>query len=106
MALAPAWLKTITLPDLLPPLLQLVFLARPSAAGSHPISGRHGYAAVEAMKITRPQARQLATRRGWCCLPEAAPADPAASRSSRQCKRSDRSTVARASRRQPESSPG
>ena len=39
MALVAAWLKTVTLPNLLPPVLQLVFLARPSAGCSHPLSG-------------------------------------------------------------------
>jgi hypothetical protein len=50
MALVVAWLKTVTLPDLLPPVLQLVFLAGHSAAGSHPISGRQGCAAVRAIE--------------------------------------------------------
>jgi hypothetical protein len=38
MAIVAAWLKTITLPNLLPPVLQLVFLARPSAGCSDPLS--------------------------------------------------------------------
>ena len=40
MALVAAWRKTATLPDLLPPVHQLVLPARPSLSGSRPISVR------------------------------------------------------------------